>query len=300
MPLGRGAQAQDETQRAGRNIRLIRVRHHRGIEQRRGFERILVSEISAQQQLPFFGQSLTIEQIGTDLVKSALEEFVDLQLAVAEFGPDRFQKGMDFAFGQSHHPGGDLYGALVAHQSKRPGQHVRAVGVQSDGAARYVDLFHWVIEAASVAGGAHRGVLCQPHFRKGQEEGQRRFRSLVFVAPVRVQPIAAAASLAGVEFQPEVVRAEEPVEGALRLSMPPRVGCGAVRFQASRNRGLRLDGLLVEFRACAVAPIESVAANRPQLAVRRCLYAHQPAQRLYAPFVHVFSARLARPLTIRA
>ena len=95
----------------GGTIRLIQVRHHRGIEQRGGFERILVSEIPAQQQLSFFGQSLAIEQIGADLVKPPAEEFVDLQLAVAEFGPNPVQKGMDFAFGKSHDPGGDLDGA---------------------------------------------------------------------------------------------------------------------------------------------------------------------------------------------
>src|ERR1017187_6213258 len=109
------------------------------------------------------------------------------------------------------------------------------------------------------------GVLCQPHFRQRQEKGQHRFRSLVLVAPVLVQPIATTAGLRGVEFQPEIVPAEEPVEGALRLLIPPRVGCGAVRFQASRDRGLRLDGLLVEVRARAVTLIESVTADGPQL-----------------------------------
>ena len=84
----------------------------------------------------------------------------------------------------------------------------------------------------------------------------------------------------GVEFQPQIVPAKEPVEGALRLSVPPWVGRGAVCFQASRNRGVRLDGLLVEVRACAVTPIESVAADGPQLPMLRSLYAHKPAQRL--------------------
>jgi len=102
-------------------------------------------------------------------------------------------------------------------------------------------------------------------FRQTTEERQHRFRALVFVAPVRVQTIAATASLRSVQFQPEIVPAEEPVEGALRLFIPPRVGRGAVRCQASRDRGLRLDGLLVEVRACAVTLIESVAANGPQL-----------------------------------
>src|ERR1035441_6397878 len=54
---------------------------------------------------------------------------------------------MDFVFGKSHHPGGDLDGALVAHHAEWPGQHVREVRIQRHGAAFHVDLFHWVIEA---------------------------------------------------------------------------------------------------------------------------------------------------------
>ena len=38
MPFARGAQAQDKAQRPGRQVRLVRVRHDGGIEQRRGFE----------------------------------------------------------------------------------------------------------------------------------------------------------------------------------------------------------------------------------------------------------------------
>jgi hypothetical protein len=85
---------------------------------------------------------LAIEQIGADLVKSPAKEIVDFQLAVAKFGPNPVQKSMNFVLWQSHHSGRDLNGALVAHDSKRPGQHMRAVRVQGDGAACYVDLFH--------------------------------------------------------------------------------------------------------------------------------------------------------------
>ena len=129
-------------------------------------------------------------------------------------------------------------------------------------------VLHWVIGAVMTRLlNAICGVLYQPHLRQRQQKGQHRFRSLVFVAAVRVQSIAAAARLGGVEFQAEIIPAEEPVEGALRLFIPPQVGRGAVRFQASRDRALRLDGLLVEIRAYAVALIESVAANGPQLAM---------------------------------
>ena len=38
MPFPRGAKAQDKTLRPGRQVRLVRVRHHGGIEQRRSFE----------------------------------------------------------------------------------------------------------------------------------------------------------------------------------------------------------------------------------------------------------------------
>src|ERR1044071_9483813 len=54
---------------------------------------------------------------------------------------------MDFVFGQSHDPRGDLNGALVAHETKRPGQHMGAVRIQGDGAASYVNWLHWVIVA---------------------------------------------------------------------------------------------------------------------------------------------------------
>ena len=88
---------------------------------------------------------MAIEQIGADFVKPPAQEIVDLQLAIAEFGPNPFQKSMDFVLGKSHNPGGDLNRALVAHQTKRPGQHMRGVRVQCDRAASDVDLFHRVI-----------------------------------------------------------------------------------------------------------------------------------------------------------
>jgi len=94
---------------------------------------------------------LAIEQIGADLVKPLLEEFVDLHLALAEFGPNSVQKDMDFAFGQSHNAGRYLDGALVAHETKRPGQHVRAVGIQNDRAALDVDGLYRAIGAARPA-----------------------------------------------------------------------------------------------------------------------------------------------------
>ena len=60
------------------------------------------------------------------------------------------------------------------------------------------------------------------HLRQRKQEGQGGFRSLVPVDPIYMQPIAAAAGLGRVEFESEIVPADEPVEGALRVFVPPR------------------------------------------------------------------------------
>jgi hypothetical protein len=49
---------------------------------------------------------------------------------------------MDLVFVKSHNSGSDLDGTLVTHEPKGPGEHMRAVWVQGDRAARYVDSFH--------------------------------------------------------------------------------------------------------------------------------------------------------------
>lgn len=110
-----------------------------------------MSEISAQQQLPFFGEFLAIEQIGPDLVKLTFEELADLWVAVTKFGPHLLQQRMDFAFRKSHDSRADFDGALVAHEAKRPGKHARAVRTQGDVGAFEVDGFHGMIGATKRA-----------------------------------------------------------------------------------------------------------------------------------------------------
>src|ERR1043165_745785 len=107
-----------------------------------------MGKIAAQQQFPLRRESLAIEEIGADLVETTAEELVDFQLAVGELGPDTIQKGMDLVLGQSHNTRGDLDGTLIAHETKGPGEHMSAVGVQGDGAAGYVDWLHLVMGTA--------------------------------------------------------------------------------------------------------------------------------------------------------
>ena len=55
MSFPGGAQAENKTQRAGRQTGLVRVRDDRGIEQGRGFEGVFCQEIGADQQPSLFG-----------------------------------------------------------------------------------------------------------------------------------------------------------------------------------------------------------------------------------------------------
>ena len=105
---------------------------------------------------------------------------------------------------------------------------------------------------------------------------------LVSIDAIHVQSVAAAAALGRIEFQPEIVPADEPVERALRLFIPPDIRRGAISFQTGRNHGLRLDGLLIEIGARAATAVEAIAADRPEVAFLGDLQFVQPAQGLQA------------------
>src|ERR1035437_10429198 len=101
-----------------------------------------------------------------------------------------------------------------------------------------------------------------------------------------VQPIVAAASGGKLKAEAEIVPADEPVKGALRVFVPPEVRCGAIGFQAGRNRCLGLNGLLVEIGAGTAAAVEPVAANGPKVTLLGHLQFGQPAQGLESPLEH--------------
>ena len=156
MPFAGGPQAQNETQRAGREVRLIRVRHDRRIEQRRGFERIFVREVGAQHQLPFFGDPAAGTQRVPDVLEAAFEELADFQVAFTKFGLHLLRQRMDFPVGKGHHLRADFAGALAARDIERSNQHARAVRMQRDAGASHfcgaeVGGFHRMIRAAKRA-----------------------------------------------------------------------------------------------------------------------------------------------------
>src|SRR5437016_9902624 len=97
-----------------------------------------------------------------------------------------------------------------------------------------------------------------------------------------MQSVATAAALGRIQFQAEIVPADEPVEGALRLFVPPDIGGSAIGFQTGRNHGLRLDGLLVKIGARAAARVEAITADRPKVAFLGVLQFVQPTQGMQA------------------
>ena len=135
---------------------MVRVWHDRRIEQRRGFERIFVCEVGAQQQLAFFGDLAAGTQRVPDVLETAFEELADFKVAFTEFGLNLLEQRMDFPVGKGHHLSADFARAFAARNIERANQHARAVRQQRDaGAPRFggveVGSFNRVIRAAKRA-----------------------------------------------------------------------------------------------------------------------------------------------------
>ena len=91
-----------------------------------------------------------------------------------------------------------------------------------------------------------QGAFEQLHLAEREQEGQGRLGPLVQVDAVFLEAVAAAAGLGVVEVQPQVVAAQEPLEGEPGLLEPERVVGGVVGLEAGRDGGVGLDRLLVE------------------------------------------------------
>src|SRR5467141_4071183 len=62
MPFANGTETENEAQTTLRRVRLVGMRHDRGVEQSRGFERVLVEKIGADQLALHFGEAAVIRQ----------------------------------------------------------------------------------------------------------------------------------------------------------------------------------------------------------------------------------------------
>ena len=135
VSLARRPQAQDESKRARRQIRLVGVRHDRGVEERRGFERVLVREVGAEKQAPFVGDGLVRAQPGPNLVEPSPQEIPDLHVPLPELHLDLRQQRPDFRLGKRHDLGTDRADAFPARGPERPREHPGAVRMKDEIAA---------------------------------------------------------------------------------------------------------------------------------------------------------------------
>src|SRR3979490_2786933 len=98
MPFANGTETENEAQTTLRSVRLVGMRHDRGVEQGRGFERIFVEKIGADQLALDFGKAAMRRQslfhdVGApsdrlqQVAMSALEILQDIgELAGNSFG----------------------------------------------------------------------------------------------------------------------------------------------------------------------------------------------------------------------
>ena len=140
MPFSGGAQAEDESQRAGWQTRLIGVRDDGGIEQRSGFQRVFGQEIGADQQPSLFGEFLTERQHLADLFEAFQKKLADVLMPLGELGGDFIQQRTDLVFRKRHDPFDDPRDPLRTSGTEGPQKNARLVGLEDRGRAADVNL----------------------------------------------------------------------------------------------------------------------------------------------------------------
>jgi len=105
VPLAGRPEADDEAQRAVRRVVLNRVRHHRRVEERRSFERVLLGQVRADQDAPGLAEHLIGEQVMLGIDKAVLEELRELYVAIAELGHDEVGAILNLLVGHRHDAG---------------------------------------------------------------------------------------------------------------------------------------------------------------------------------------------------
>src|SRR5262249_55750282 len=120
-------QAQNETQRTGRQVRLVRMRDDRWIEQSRRFQRILMGVVGAKQQFPFFGKLLVDHESWPNLLKSSSQEATDLYVTAAKVVFHLLQQVPNFSFRKSHDVRANSGHSLLSGHIERAHQHSGAI-----------------------------------------------------------------------------------------------------------------------------------------------------------------------------
>ena len=133
MSFPGGAQAENKSQRAGRQTRLVRVRNDGRIEQGSGFQGVFGQEIGADQQPSLFGEFLIRRQRLADLFEAFQKEFADLLVPLGELSGDFVQQRADPVFRERHDPGDDPGDPLGTTRTEGPEENARLVGLEDRG-----------------------------------------------------------------------------------------------------------------------------------------------------------------------
>ena len=139
MPFADGAQTENEAQGAFRHARLVGMRHDAGIEQRRGFERIFVEKIGADQLTLDFGKGAVSRQGLFHFIGAGFERLQQVAMAAEEILQDVGElAGSGFGI-ERQNPVDDMVGAClvgrieIARFGRRlewAHDHPRGVGTQ--------------------------------------------------------------------------------------------------------------------------------------------------------------------------
>ena len=135
MSFPGGAQAEDKTQSAGRQVGLIRVRDDGRIEKGCGLQGEFANEIGTDQQLSLFGNFLISQHEVADLFEPFQKGSVDLLVSLREFSGYFVQEWPDLAFRERHDPGDNPAGSLGSLRSERAQKNAGLVRPKDRGRA---------------------------------------------------------------------------------------------------------------------------------------------------------------------
>src|SRR5487761_71759 len=142
------------------------------------------------------------------------------------------------------------------------------------------------------------GVFVQlAHFQQRHQKRQGRLSPLVFIRPVRVQPVSTTAGSRIVECNLEIVVSQEPIERAPCLFTPAFLSCCAISLQTRRNGPTGFHWLLVKAGLRGILRIEALRPDGHEMAFYfAALNRKQPIQRSESRRNHlIVSSAHARP-----
>ena len=111
------------------------MRHHRRIEQGRGFQRIFLREKGAQQQLPRLAQALVGDEVVAQLLEALQEKRPQPLVPVGKFAQHGLRPPFRFQFRERHHASDDFQHPLAVGELEGAKKDPRVVRFKNDGRA---------------------------------------------------------------------------------------------------------------------------------------------------------------------